>query len=347
MKKLLALLVTLGLLAACSAGQTSASKEASGREIVLGLTYVPDIQFAPFYVAEEKGFFAYEGLNIRLRHHGAQEALLGALASGEEEIVFAGGDEMLQGRAQGIDVVDWATMYQQYPAALLVRADSDITSLQDLRGKTIGLPGPYGENYFALEAMLAQTGMKADDDVSIQYIGYTQQAALATKKVDAVIGFSNSDAVSIAAAINPAKPVDEVVRTISLSEGTLPLVGVGLGSLTKNVDAHADDYTKILKAVNKAVTWSSEHPEETIKLSAKYAKDLANPAKATTAQAVLERTLKLYQGSGTLGSQAAQPWSQMSEFMASIGLLEGNEGTAPLPVTPEASARDLSKEAGL
>lgn len=347
MKKILALLLAVVLLAACSPSETSADKRHIGREIVIGLTYVPDIQFAPFYIAEERGFFAEEGLNIRLRHHGAQEALLGALASGEEEIVFAGGDEMLQGRAQGINVVNWATMYQHYPVALLVRADSAITSLSDIRGKTIGLPGPYGENYFALQAMLNNTGMIADKDVKIQYIGYTQQAALATGKVDAVIGFSNSDAVAIAAAIDPDKATDDVVRTINLSEAGLPLVGVGLGSLESNLDAHEEDYVKILSAVSKAVTWAGEHPEETVKLSAKYAKDLANPVKARTAQAVLMRTLKLYQGAdGVVGSQSGQPWSQMSEFMGSMGLLENSHGASPLKLTPEASARDLRKRAG-
>ena len=125
----------------------------------MGLTYVPDIQFAPFYVAKEKGYFTREGVNVTLRHHGAQESLLGALEAGHEDVVFAGGDEMMRGRSNGLDVVDWATMYQKYPVALIVPEDSPIRTPADLRGRTVGLPGQQGENYFTLRAMFKAYGL--------------------------------------------------------------------------------------------------------------------------------------------------------------------------------------------
>ena len=55
---------------------------------------------------------------------------------------------MLQGRAAGTDIVNWATMYQQYPVKLIVPSDSDIESPEDLAGGTVGLPGPYGGERF-------------------------------------------------------------------------------------------------------------------------------------------------------------------------------------------------------
>ena len=41
--------------------------------LTVGLTYIPDIQFAPFYVAAANGYFAEEGLDVTLRHHGATD----------------------------------------------------------------------------------------------------------------------------------------------------------------------------------------------------------------------------------------------------------------------------------
>ncbi|XCB30091.1 ABC transporter substrate-binding protein [Arcanobacterium hippocoleae] len=149
-------------------------------KITVGLTYIPDVQFAPLYIAEAKGYFQDAGLDVKLRHHGAQEALLGALQSGTEDIVFAGGDEMMQGRSTGIKVVNWATMYQKYPVVLIAPKSAGITKWEDLTGKKVGLPGPYGENYYGLLAALEIHNLQ--DKVQIEFIGYTQTAALQEKR---------------------------------------------------------------------------------------------------------------------------------------------------------------------
>ena len=168
-KRILAFLAAALL---CLAGCGGNDKASEGGKITIGLTYVPDVQFAPFYVAEDKGYFKDEGVNVSLRHHGAQESLFGALEQGTEDVVVAGGDEMLQNRSNGIKVYNWATMYQTYPVKVIVPRDSTIRSAADLKGKTIGLPGKAGENYFSLQAMLKANGL-TESDVKIQFIGYT------------------------------------------------------------------------------------------------------------------------------------------------------------------------------
>lgn len=88
-------------------------------------------------MALEKGYFDEAGLDVTLRHHGAQEALFGALESGAEDIVFAGATEMMQARSQGLDVVNWATLYQKYPVTLITPTSAGVTSPADLIGKKI------------------------------------------------------------------------------------------------------------------------------------------------------------------------------------------------------------------
>src|SRR5689334_1993486 len=77
----------------------------SCNSLTVGLTYIPDIQFAPFYVAQSLGYYKAAGLDVTLRRHGASEDEFGALISGKENLIFAGGDETLQARAQGQDIV--------------------------------------------------------------------------------------------------------------------------------------------------------------------------------------------------------------------------------------------------
>ncbi len=325
-------------LSACTGGTVIDDKESDGAgngdltPITFGLTFIPNIQFAPVYVAEHEGYFEDAGLDVTIRHHGAQEALLGALQSGEEQIVFAGGDEMLQGRASGVDVVNWATMYQQYPVTLIVPESSDILAPADLKGKTVGLPGPYGENYFALLAMFKAHGL-SDDDVTVQYIGYTQAAALASGEVDAIIGFSNSDLVNIASSggVDFSDYVSGTendvtagwpVRTIDMVDGGLPLVGVGLGSLSSTMDENRETYAAVLEAMDRAVQFSVENPEKVLDITEGYVPDLAEPEKRAIAAVTLDQTLKLYTGGETFGAQDAARWDEMVTFMWENDLLE-------------------------
>ena len=86
--------------------------------------------------------------------------------------------------------------YATYPGSVIVPASSSITSLADLAGKNIGIPGEYGSSYYATLAAIKAGGLQTSD-VTISSIGYTQQAALAAGQVDAVVGFTNNDAVQM------------------------------------------------------------------------------------------------------------------------------------------------------
>lgn len=319
MSKTLALLgAGLLALAGCSDATVPAAHSGSGEaspadnaSITVGLTYVPDVQFAPLYVAAEKGYFTKHGVNVTLRHHGAQESLLGALAAGEEDIVFAGGDEMLQGRSTGIDVVNWATMYQRYPAVLIVSEDSGVTSWEDMAGKTVGLPGEYGENYYGLLAALKDHNLEGK--VTVKSIGYTQTAAVQNKQVDGVIGFENNDVIAM-------ENAGLKVRVISLVSGDLPLIGVGFGSLSTNIRPQV--YKEFLAAVYEGVQSAKQDPEATLTITAKQVPSLTDPDKRAVAKKVLDATLKLYEGSSTFGQQDGAKWDAMAQFMLDQGLIK-------------------------
>ncbi|WP_316667745.1 ABC transporter substrate-binding protein [uncultured Propionibacterium sp.] len=308
-----ALLPVLGLLLlvpACSTGPSAApGSSAGGDKIVVGLTYTADVQFSPFYVAAEKGYFADEGLTVTLRHHGASESLLGALQAGTEDVVYAGGDEMMVNRASGVDVVDFATVYQTYPGELIVPADSRIDSPADLRGRPIGVPGKYGETWYTLLALLNEAGL-SQEDVDIQTIGFTQQSALMTGKVDAVVGFSNNDAVQF-------EQAGFGVRGIAPSTGT-PLVGLGLGAMAGTVSEHGTDLVKLLHAVQRAAADCASDPDEAVGLSARYVTTLTDDEQRAKAKATLEATNALY--GDDFGAQDAETWNAMSAFLAAKGI---------------------------
>lgn len=165
-------------------------------KVTIGLTFTPDIQFAPVYVALEKGLFKKYGIDVTLRHHGAQEPLFGALEAGQEDIVFASGDEMLVAATQGIAVKSFQTIYQQVPLALITKGEQPISSWAQLQNYTIGVPGEFGSSWFSYLYLKSQA-QKHGVTLKHQIVGWTGQTALSTDKVNAIIGFSNNDSIQL------------------------------------------------------------------------------------------------------------------------------------------------------
>ena len=95
-------------LAACAAGPgatQSGASERGGSNVTIGLTYIPNVQFAPVYVADSQGLYNDAGVTATVRHHGSDEGLFTALLAGQEDVVIASGDEAAVAASQGLDLV--------------------------------------------------------------------------------------------------------------------------------------------------------------------------------------------------------------------------------------------------
>lgn len=318
------LMAVLALLTGGCAAQPVAtpSPGASGptrspAKATVGLTYIPDVQFAPFYVGENEGTFDAAGVDVTLRHHGASEGLFTALAAGQEQLVIAGGDEMLQARAEGMDLVAIAQYYRRYPVVLIVEDASPIKTAADLRGRTVGVPGRYGETWFGLQVLLRGAGL-TESDVTIQEIGYTQQAALTTKKVDAIVGFSNNDLVQFDSAGVATRPIPLV------EDGPVPLVSISLVATRQWLDANPEAARAAATAMVSSVRATVDDPAGAVEQSKAFVPELrADAAAQRRARATLDATIPLWRGDGTIdGKLDPARWAAMSAFMSAQGLLK-------------------------
>lgn len=308
----IALLSTLAACGASVGSSPTVGTSGSDTPVTIGLTYVPNIQFAPFYVAQDLGYYKAEGLNVTLHHHAAAEDEFGALVAGQENMIFASGDEILGARSHGVPIVDVASVYRQSPITLIVPADSPIHTLADLRGHSIGVPGLYGATYIGLLGLLKSAGL-TQQDVTIKAIGYTQKPALMSHQVDAVMGYLNNEPIVF-------QQADFPIRTFPVS-GVLPLVSNGLAALEPELQQHPDVVKKVVAATLKGVQYVIAHPQQALKISEKYVPGLSTPSNAATGMAVLNATLPLWKTSGQWGYNNPQDWQQMTTLMQSQGLL--------------------------
>lgn len=311
--RLFAAAVILLMLVGCSpvASPATPSSSASAPPAVIGLTYIPNVQFSPFYLAVAQKLYSTP---VTLRHHGTSEGLFTAITTGTEQFVVAGGDEVLQAREQGTDLVAVASYYRKYPVRIIVPGDSTISSIADLKGHTVGIPGKYGESWFGFLLALKGAGLTVND-VNVQEIGYTQQAALATKKVDAIVGFVNSEPIQLQAAGIPAKVIDI---------GDVPLVSICLVTTHAYATAHPDVVKAVAKGTVAGMQGVVANQDAALQASKAYVPGLTDPATAKGAKAVLAATAPLFQNAdGTVtGTLDASAWDAMSTAMVGAGLLK-------------------------
>ncbi|MDO4899672.1 ABC transporter substrate-binding protein [Actinomyces sp.] len=302
-----------GLLAACASGTgaRTATDTAGATGLVIGMTYTPNVQFAPFYLALADGEYA---AGVSLRHHGEQEGQFDALLAGTEHIVVAGGDEAIVAASNGNELVIIGGYYQSYPGCIIVPEDSDITELKDLAGKTIGTPGKTGETWYSVLVALSSAGL-TESDVDVQEIGYTQQAALSSGKVDAIAGFSNNDAVQIAR--NGTS-----VRVLAIGED-VPLLGA---SLITTPQVLADRRTELEAAVAASavgMTKFVDDPDAAVDATKEYVPDLVDAAQAENAREVAVATGELVRPSENtvVGALVPEQVGETIDFLAGRDLL--------------------------
>lgn len=164
------------------------------RDITLAMSYIPNVQFAPYYVAVAKGYYADAGLNVSFDYNFENDVVQRAATWPESKIEFAtaSGASVVLARQQSVPIKTVMTLYQSFPVVFFSKASVDLESAQDLVGKTLGLPGRFGESYYALLAIL-YTNNLAESDLNIQEIGFTQAQAVLEDNVQVAIGYAMNE----------------------------------------------------------------------------------------------------------------------------------------------------------
>jgi NitT/TauT family transport system substrate-binding protein len=106
-------------------------------KLTVQLDWVAEPEHGGFYQAAARGFFREEGLDVTILPGGPGTHVMTAVATGKADIAQAGDIETLLKQAEGLPFVQFAAVFQDDPAGILVHADSPVRKFEDLQGKTI------------------------------------------------------------------------------------------------------------------------------------------------------------------------------------------------------------------
>ncbi len=154
---------------------------------------------APLYMAEDLKLFEKYGLDTKIVNIRGSAVNIASLMAGETKVAVANGTIAMAAAARGAPVVILATIG---PTKYSLVANPTITSIRQLKGKTIGIGGFGIGDYFTLRRLLLKLGLSPENDVTLFPTGTTSSFEriniMMTGKVDAVMATrGNMDRIEI------------------------------------------------------------------------------------------------------------------------------------------------------
>jgi NitT/TauT family transport system substrate-binding protein len=181
----MALVVTATLVAACG-GASGGSSSGGKTKLTASYSELEPDELWPWGAADG-GYFAKNGLDVQLTSVSSTNGVA-ALLSGQVQIAQLGGSEVLSAAAGGADVQIIANLCPYYP--YLFMANSSITSLNEVKGKKVGVSSFGGSADTATRAGLRKQGVNPDSDVTIVPTGSSANRVAALRSGSIQAGMS-------------------------------------------------------------------------------------------------------------------------------------------------------------
>ena len=294
------------------------------RQVTLSMGFIPNVQFTPFYVAVEKGYFADEGLEIEF-DYGMETDLLKLLGVGERQFVVGSGDQVILARQQGLPVVYVMNWYRRFPVA--VAALDPMPVPQELIGKKVGIPGLYGASYIGWQAILDAAGVNPAD-VNLISIGYTQVESLVAGQVDAAVVYVMNEPVQL-------RHEGYKVSLIPVAD-YIDFVSNGLITNEKTISEEPELVRSIVHAILRGLRDTLDDPDAAFAICRHYVPEIDEES-APLQRSVLEEALNFWRADDgstdltrVLGRSDPAAWAASQVFMRKIGLIEAEMDASTL-----------------
>jgi len=304
-------LVALVIVALAAGCQPSPAPTAPLTTLTVGLGYLPSVQFAQFYRAQQQGYYRAAGLDVTFQHE-IDPNLITLLGQGAVDIGMADGTSVIPAAGQEIPIRYAATIYARFPSIVMTGADSGISSAADLRGRSLGIPGLFGSSWIMLQALLHSAGLTPDDLDIRAFPDFGQSAALRLGQIDAATGFRNNEPVQLALQGFPTTVLDV--------DAVTPLPGPGLTVGTATLASKRDAVQAFVAATLRAMDEIAADPESGLNDAIAVVPDLG--INRATQLAILEATIEMWRAPYTeangLGAIDAEAWRESLEFMRGL-----------------------------
>ncbi|PKB82953.1 MAG: hypothetical protein BZY88_03460 [SAR202 cluster bacterium Io17-Chloro-G9] len=304
---LLLAVVALWLGAACGGNEETV-------KIKLAMDWYPNANHAGLFVAQEKGYFADENLEVDLYTPVDPSTVNQTVAAGSDDFGINYQPDLLMARAQGVSVVSVAALVQHPLNSVQTLQASGITRPSELAGKKVGYPG------IPLNELLLDTMLKADgvagglEEVELVNVGFNLAEMLINETVDACVGcyFSHESFLME----NQGHPVN-VMRMEKW--GVPDFYELVLVTSEKMLEEKPEVVQRLVRALMKGYSDAAADPGAAVDILLAATKGEVDEAIERPGIQVIA---PLWTEAGPAGWQTSEKWTNFADWMYTNGLVD-------------------------
>ena len=256
MKKTIIAVAAIGALLAAATSADAADA------LKLKLKWVPQAQFAGYYVAQSKGYYKDAGLDVTIDAASTDVTPVQALVGGTADVVIDWAADALSSREKGVNLVNIAQPFKNSGLLLTCRKDMGVKTTADFKGKTLGVW--FGGNEYPFYAFMAKLNLPTNggaDGVTVLKQGFNVDPLL-QKQAACISTMTYNEYWQL---IEAGMKADDLIVFKYEDQGVATLED-GLFTLQKSLDdpKMADKLARFLKATFKGWDYAIKHQEEAV-----------------------------------------------------------------------------------
>jgi NitT/TauT family transport system substrate-binding protein len=283
-------------------------------KVTVQLSWFHGVEYAGFYTAVEKGYYAEENIEVTLNAGGPEINPLDEVNNGNAQFGIGQGDSLIIAKTNGQNFVSVAAIFKNNPLAITSLSKDNIQKPEDLVGKTVGAYSLDLASYsdVSLLALMSRTGLEKDTMNYALIQDFQGANEIKAGNMDAMSGMFATDQQVMAQQAGDTLNfiyykdygVDVYINTIFVKE-----------ELTQS---NPDLITRFLRATFKGYQYAIENPEEVAALAVTYDENLD----LTYQEEVMKAQIPfLDTGDGSLGSMNEKVWETTQDILLEFNLI--------------------------
>jgi NitT/TauT family transport system substrate-binding protein len=284
----------------------------SPEKLTVRFTWKLKGEYAPLFVALEKGYYNAEGLDVQLSEGNGAQNVLKVLAAGNEKFCYGPAVAAAQAVSQGLPVKVVALYQTSAPMGVIAFPDTPLKGPKDLEGKRLAIS--VGETFG--DMIRPFTRINNVDLGKVQLIQVDASARTTqflTRKVDVMSVYLSNELPQI------EKRAGVKFNVIKVTDFGLNVLGSSMYVSNAFAEQKPDTVKKLLRATAKGYRDAMANPKEAAKIMASH---MAVPEQPDVLEQQVEATVI------TTNASAGKPigWQAESDWRATLDLLKETGG---------------------